>query len=100
MERPDFEVLARAAAGDRWTQLDTKGRVDAVLDAKHAWLDAEMGADVGDQGFATWFNAQPEAVQNEMLGTKLAAAYRAGKHDRFVDVGPSLTLEQLDARGR
>lgn len=53
------------------------------------------------QTYSEWLKAQPEAVQNEVLGKGKADLFRSGavKLDRFTDpAGNVLTLEQLRAR--
>jgi len=52
------------------------------------------------ESYAEWLNRQPAQVQNDILGPKRAALFRAGLTiDRFVDrAGVTLTLDQLSQR--
>lgn len=103
MTRPDFDALAREAAGARWDSMNASERELAREDAAEAWVGDRLGPELPEgpgPGFGAWIRGQPPAVQDSVLGARRGASLRAGRIavDRFADrPGTELTLEELRA---
>lgn len=94
----DFRADAKAAAGDRWAEMDRAERNDAIRRVRRQWSSEAVGRVPAATTYQKWLADQPAAFQDEVLGKTRGALFRRGglELDQFVDRrGATINLAQL-----